>query len=140
MNNKYFVKLLYQAGLGIVTKQRLEVLSFLANADQPKSAKEIAKILSKKGVDQATVYRILARFKEGCIINQIDFQEDQSYFELKDRGDHHHIICQECKKVEDFKGCNYDNLVNSISKNKTGFAKITGHSFELFGICKSCLK
>lgn len=80
MNNKYFVKLLYQAGLGIVTKQRLEVLSFLANADQPKSAKEIAKILSKKGVDQATVYRILARFKEGCIINQIDFQEDQSYF------------------------------------------------------------
>ncbi len=132
------VKLLYRHNLKI-TRQRLLVLDFLMRAKNPISAKMIVSYAKQHHVDQATVYRILERFKSVDMINQIDLKEDFAYFELKDtKSDHHHIVCVECKKVEDFTGCNYEKLITNLLENNRGFAKITSHSFELFGVCKSC--
>ena len=132
------VKLLHRCNLKI-TRQRLLVLHFLMRAKNPTSAKMIVNYAKHHHVDQATVYRILERFKDSNMINQIDLKEDFAYFELKDdKNDHHHLVCVACKKVEDFTGCNYETLMSKLDKNSHGFAKITGHSFELFGVCKTC--
>jgi Fe2+ or Zn2+ uptake regulation protein len=132
------VKILYQYKLK-VTQQRLCVLGFLIQATDPVSAKTIVTYAKRHHVDQATVYRILERFKDSSIVNQIDLKEDFAYFELKDIKDHHHVICVQCKKIQDFTGCDYKKIVNTALKQTRGFAKITSHSFELFGVCNTCV-
>lgn len=132
------VKILYRYGLKI-TRPRLCVLNFLMQVEKPVSAKMTANDARRNYVDQATVYRILDLFQEKDIINRIDLKEEFAYFEIRDTvKDHHHIICTECKKVKDFTGCNYKKLANSALQQTDDFVKITNHSFELFGVCKSC--
>ena|SRR3989344_3824046 len=135
MENKKLKTLLKNAGYK-VTKPRLLVLSFLSKTKNPVSAKEIIQNLR---LDQVTVYRTLEALKKECIVSQIDFKENSAYFELKDeKKDHHHIVCTQCKKVEDFIGCDYKKIANITLKKTRDFAKITNHSFEFFGVCKSC--
>jgi len=130
--------LLKQTGYKI-TKPRLLVLSLLRKSANPLSAKEITGHARKLSIDQATIYRTLELFKKAGLIQEINLQENRAYFELKDSRDHHHIICVECKKIEDFNGCDYQTLADTIIKQHGDFAKITNHSFEFFGICKSCV-
>jgi len=49
---------------------------------------------------------------------------------------HHHIVCTDCKKVEDV----YDESLNNLDiSNKTlGDYKVEGYSLLLSGQCKSC--
>ena len=49
---------------------------------------------------------------------------------------HHHIVCTECKKVEDV----YDESLNNLDiSNKTlGDYKVEGYSLLLNGVCTSC--
>ena len=138
MIKKNFMKMLYQAGCS-VTKRRLMLLSFLASQKNPVNIKEIMGQIDQKEIDQATVYRILNLFKEKGIVNQIDFHQDAAYFELQSpQNDHHHIICTQCKKVTDFTGCENKKIISNALQQAPEFATITNHSFELFGICKSC--
>ena len=136
MKKDSFIPLLKKAGYKI-TRPRLLVLSFLAKAKHPVSAKEIIQGLR---IDQVTVYRTLEALKREEIIRQVSFQENAAYFELQDaEKDHHHIVCIECKKVEDFTGCESEKLAKKIINKKSDFARITNHSFEFFGVCKSCV-
>ncbi len=134
--NQYINKL-KDAGYKI-TKPRLLVLSFLMSSKKPVSVKAIIKNVKGK-LDQVTVYRILEMLKKDNIVSQIDLQDDSAYFELKDnKKDHHHIICTECKKIKDFTGCESVKLSNKALQQVPEFSKINSHSFEFFGICKSC--
>ncbi|OGZ64263.1 MAG: hypothetical protein A3A98_02685 [Candidatus Staskawiczbacteria bacterium RIFCSPLOWO2_01_FULL_40_39] len=133
-----FTENLKKAGYKI-TKPRLVLLGLLCKAKHPMSVKEIVKSIGSKKINQVTVYRILTAFKKAGIIAQVDFQAGCAYFEVRDNGDHHHIICTECKKVEDFVGCDYDALSNEALKQSNDFKKVMHHSFELFGICNTCI-
>ncbi len=123
------------------TQPRLAVLSALEKAKYPLSIKEIIRRVSKTRIDQVTIYRILEAFKKAGLVAQVDFQHGRAYYELKDViHDHHHIICMGCKRIEDFVGCEYEKLVGKALKQTKGFATITEHSLELFGLCRSCFK
>ena len=113
----------------------------MAHAPKPLSIKDVHAKVSKKGIDHTTVYRVLKAFTEKNIIRQIDFGHDQSYFELADpSNDHHHLICLKCHKVSDFTGCDAEHLIKSALKQSKDFARVDRHSFELYGLCKSCAK
>lgn len=130
--------LLRNAGLK-VTKPRQLILNVLEKAKYPISIKDILKKISKNNIDQVTIYRNLNSLKEMGIVNQVDFRKDHALYELKDeQNDHHHIICTKCDMIEDFRGCDYEKIANKalIGSN---FKKITGHSFEFFGICRNCI-
>jgi Fur family ferric uptake transcriptional regulator len=123
------------------TKPRLLVLSFLQKVEYPADIKEIIAGVGRKNVDQVTVYRILDAFKKAGVVVQVDFQHGRAYYELKDaKHDHHHIICTGCDKIEDFTGCDYDKLANKALGQTKGFARVTNHSLELFGLCNTCVK
>jgi len=123
------------------TGPRFLVLEVLAHATKPLSTKEIHKKVEKQGIDPVTVYRIIKAFVEKGIVRQIDFGHDQAYFEIVDeKNDHHHIICTKCHKVVDFTGCDADKLIAAALKQTKEFSRIDRHSFELYGICKSCQK
>jgi len=135
-----FLKIVRDAGLR-ATKPRLLLLSLLQKAKYPVSIKDLRSQLKRAGIDQVTAYRTLTSFKKIGIVSQVDFQFGSAYYELHDtKNDHHHIVCTKCRKVEDFKGCEYEKLAVKALKQVNHFARITSHSFEFFGLCNVCVK
>jgi len=122
------------------TTPRLRVLAFLQQSKYPLSVKGIVSGVGRMNIDQVTVYRILDTFKKAGLVVQVDFQQGCAYYELKDaKHDHHHIVCTECHRVEDFTGCDYAKLAVKALQQVKAFAKVTHHSLELFGLCHSCI-
>jgi Fur family transcriptional regulator, ferric uptake regulator len=119
------------------TPRRLALLAFMAEAGKPLSAAMISDGL-KGAANAVTVYRALETLCRAGLAKRIDFQHGHAYYELADTGDHHHIVCTACAKVEDFSGCDAPRIVRNALRQSAGFAEITRHSLELFGICKAC--
>ncbi|MBN1437920.1 MAG: transcriptional repressor [Anaerolineales bacterium] len=53
-------------------------------------------------------------------------------------GHAHHIVCDRCRAVMEFPGCNLDALIKSVQR-RTGYA-VRGHWLELSGLCPRCRK
>ncbi len=123
------------------TETRKAVYAFLKKTKYPVSIKEIIDGVGKNAIDQVTAYRILDAFHKAGLVTKVDFRHGHAHFELNDeRGDHHHVICTGCDRVEDFTGCESDRLATKALKQTKGFARITGHSMEFFGLCNSCVR
>jgi Fur family ferric uptake transcriptional regulator len=119
------------------TPARLSLLSLLQKSKKPLSVQEIKERLGDV-VDQATIYRTLKSFRDSGLVRQIDFHHQHSYYEIIEEPDHHHLVCIECDRVEDFAECNVDEIVEKVLPKSKSFDRVVGHSLELFGICKSC--
>jgi Fe2+ or Zn2+ uptake regulation protein len=122
-----------------VTPGRIKILTYLHNAKKPLSIKEISKAIGSKSMDQATIYRTLENFKTLGLVKLVNFQKDFAYYELAD-SDHHHLVCQNCGRVENFEGCNSESLIRQALKQSKHFSFVNEHSLELFGLCKTCAK
>ncbi len=132
-------KIIQDAGFKL-TDTRVLLISHLKKQKFPVNIKQVMHEIGND-IDQATVYRMLKSFRDVGVISELNFQESQPYYELKDdKYDHHHIICLECKKVEDFHGCNYQKLSENALKQVDSFQAVTSHIIELFGMCKKCFK
>lgn len=122
------------------TPGRIELLSVLMLAGRPLSVEQIIKKLSKQSLNSATVYRAVSELKNGGLLRQIDFQHGHAHYELGSLPDHHHIVCQKCGRVEELLNCHLQPLINIALHQTKNFKSISQHTFELFGICKSCNK
>jgi len=120
------------------TPARIAVMKFLENTKTPVDVQMIKNYLDKQNVssDAATVFRIMNIFTEKGITKQISFNEGKFRYELASREDHHHLICKNCGKVEDFSYCAIAALEKDIQKKK-GFL-VTSHALEFYGLCESC--
>lgn len=122
------------------TKPRLALLSFLEKKSAPLLISEIVSGLKPHKVDQVTVYRMIEAFTKAGIVREVNLQGDRPRYELADlEHDHHHIVCTNCRKVEDFVDCDTERLEKKALQ-QSHFSKITGHSFDLYGLCDSCAK
>lgn len=120
-----------------VTESRLEVLRLLSRTRRPTPAPTIVKKMRRQSRYPATTYRVLDDLKTAGLIRHLDFQQTHAYYELSDTGDHHHIVCQICRKVEGFVGCGI-NTIRKRALKQSNFSKVTQHSLELFGLCNQC--
>jgi Fur family ferric uptake transcriptional regulator len=121
-----------------VTTARLDLLDILKHAKKPLSIKEIAQRLGESKIDLVTLYRNVESLQKLGIVKQINLKDRQAYYELGAGEHHHHLICTNCGRLEDVH-------IEEINLNKTflkkhGFAKVTDHSLEFFGICAKCNK
>ena len=130
---------LVQAGLRY-TDDRAAVFSVLQRSRAPLAASDIAKNRLARNVDKVTVYRTLETFQKAGLARRTDLQRGRAYFELAANGaDHHHLVCVRCEKITDIEGCDYQTL-KSKALRRSGFAAVTGHSLELFGVCGPCAR
>lgn len=121
-----------------VTPARIAAMQLFETHDKPVDAQHIIEHLSKElGVDRVTVFRILNTFTEKGLIRKVEFGEGKARYELN-TGEHHHLICQECGRIESIEDCHIEMFKKEI-KEKTGFI-VKSHSLEFFGICKNCQK
>jgi Fe2+ or Zn2+ uptake regulation protein len=118
------------------------ILTSLSNSKKPFSVSDLQKMLksNKLSVNKTTVYRELNSLKKEGIILELQLKGNKRWYELAEREHHHHIICVKCDKVEDFEGCESQNLINKALKQAPDFAEITNHTVDFFGLCKSCAK
>ena len=131
-----YEKIIKEKGLSL-TKKRVDILRTLDINKKPLMIDDIKKKVKIK-MDTSTIYRSLKVLVDSGLVYQTDFREGVSYFEFHgENGHHHHIICTTCKKRESIDIC-MDKAFPSLEK-KTGY-KITNHIFEIFGLCKTCLK
>ena len=114
----------------------------LSRNDKPLSVFDLQELIKKEKIsaDKVTIYRELNFLKKEGIILEIQLKGDKRWYELADREHHHHIICTNCNRVEDFSGCDSKNLISKALKQAPSFAQIITHNFDFFGLCKSCAK
>jgi Fur family peroxide stress response transcriptional regulator len=124
--------------LGIkVTPQRIAIYKELASTDQHPSTETIYKKIKDyyPNISLTTVYRTLETFEKLGLVSVVNVLYNAARYDAN-LSPHHHIVCTECKKVEDV----YDESLNNLDiSNKTlGDYKVEGYSLLLNGLCKSC--
>ena len=130
--------LLREKGLK-ATKGRLEVLKILKEARRPMSAAQVFREVPKEVcASLSTVYRILNQLTDADILQASLQQDECTYYEYRNEEHRHYIVCSRCGKLAPIDDCPLDALDEHILRS-TGYA-ITGHRFQLEGICPDCLK
>ncbi len=87
------------------------------------------------GLSHDTIYR---NFKEFEKLGIVELRQHNDQMQVKfacDAAHHHHFICDQCGKVQEIKMPPVDS---SFFEKQLPGAKITGHRFELHGICADC--
>ena len=125
--------LLKEKGLKATTA-RIAVLDLLDKENNPTDVVTIADKLNTQ-TDQATIYRILDVLTQKEIINKLEFGEGKYRYEINSH-DHHHLICNNCGRIEDIEDKYMEKFEKEI-KDKKGFL-VKSHSLEFFGVCKPC--
>lgn len=129
------------SGLSIkVTPMRRRILAFAIENQGPFSAEEAVDSLLFTGVHFTTVYRNLTLFKEMGILREVDMRRGSVFYEFAIGKHHHHVVCSECGRVEAFDICGVDNLIGEFLRRSKEFKTISDHSFEMFGLCRKCVR
>ena len=121
-----------------VTPARLTVMKFLESLRHPTDVNAILDYLKKENVntDPATIFRMMNSFVNKGILKKIDFGERKTRYELANKGDHHHLICTNCTRVESIEDSHMSEFEEEIKKKKKFLVK--SHSLEFFGLCQNC--
>ncbi|MEK7510842.1 MAG: Fur family transcriptional regulator [Patescibacteria group bacterium] len=125
---------LKQAGLR-ATKQRVALLALLRGAPMPLGVEDLVR-KGKNSFDTATAYRMLEAFVEGGLVRRLAFSRDRTLYEAQGTH-HHHAICTSCATIVDVEACLPRTLDERV-RSTAGFASITDHALEFFGLCKAC--
>ncbi|MCX6779609.1 MAG: transcriptional repressor [Candidatus Magasanikbacteria bacterium] len=122
-----------------ITPIRRALLENFCNHPKPQTPQELLSYLEKKGLmaNKTTVYRQLEILVQLGLIKEINFSDRSKRYEMASKEHHHHLICQNCKKVEDI---NLDNDLDKQEKKiwQKHHFKVLQHSLEFFGLCSKC--
>lgn len=122
------------------TPARIAVMKFLESTEEPVDVNMIRAYLKQKDVDTdpATVFRMMNDFSQKGITKEVQIEKGKVHYELASKGDHHHLICENCSKIEAVE----DNFVPKMEKELQKKHKflIKRHSLEFFGLCEDCQK
>jgi Fur family transcriptional regulator, ferric uptake regulator len=97
-----------------------------------------------KSVSRATVYRTLPLLTESGYVREVDFGQDQKFYDSNyaDHPRHSHLICEECAKIVEFESDQIQKLESEIGRQlgfqiKTERLQITGscQEFRKLGVC-----
>jgi Fur family transcriptional regulator, ferric uptake regulator len=122
------------------TPARIAVLNLLEKTEQPIDVNTIINFVNDEGIktDPATVFRIMNMFAAKGIVLPIQFQEGKTRYELAGKEHHHHLVCENCGKIEDVLSQTIPALEKEIQSEHKFLVK--RHSLEFFGLCEDCQK
>lgn len=132
-----FKRICREAGLK-VTHQRLEIFRVLAPADDHPSAEEIYERVKKKvpTISLDTVYRTLTTLAKNGVLGRVQ-PDARSRFD-PNLDVHHHFICTECRRIDDFYWPSFDRMRSPPKSTEWGHVETK--RVEIRGICKACQK
>lgn len=123
-----------------LTKQRQSLLNILANhEDRYMELTELDQLMRQEypKMSYNTIYRNIKEFSEIGIVEENQNENDgktEVKLDCNERHTHHHhFICNNCGKVRELQMCPL-----SFFSGQLPGAEITGHHFELYGLCADC--
>lgn len=122
------------------TKPRKTVIEVLESTNKSLSAEDIFIRIKELGesVNLSTVYRTLELMETKSLVNKTVMGDGKARYELTVDGHRHHLVCTNCHKSVLIDFCPLEKLEKDISE-KNNF-DITGHRFEIYGLCPECKK
>lgn len=132
-----------------VTAPRRALLRLLAHTQEPLSIQELhARVnpeadgdtVLEEEINLVTVYRFANLLVDLGLVRRVEFGQGYYRYERNESQSgphHHHLVCRQCGKVEDFQGCDLQALTTRLADD-TGF-RIERHQLELYGVCPQCL-
>jgi Fur family transcriptional regulator, ferric uptake regulator len=119
------------------TNQRVEILDFLREHKGHPTVDEVYDGVRKKltRISKATVYNNLKFLTEKGLLEEVNVK-GVSRFEANFIP-HHHLICRECGRMEDFNSEKLLDYSMKIAGDIEGFT-ILSTSTNFYGICKKC--
>lgn len=120
-----------------VTPQRIAIYRELAATDQHPSTETIYKKIKDyyPNISLTTVYRTLETFEKLGLISVVNVLYNAARYDAN-LTPHNHVVCTECKKIEDFYDESLSNL--DVSEMTLNEYSIKGYSILLNGVCKDC--
>ncbi|MEE6657964.1 transcriptional repressor [Pediococcus acidilactici] len=123
-----------------ITRQRQSLLELLAQSgDRYLELTELDRLMRLEfpKMSHNTIYRNVKEFAALGIVEE-NQNESDGKTEVKldcneHHAHHHHFICNQCGKVQELKMCPL-----SFFSDQLPGAEITGHHFELYGVCAEC--
>ena len=86
----------------------------------------------------ATVYRNLKLFKELGLVAENNLGETHSHYEMRDKAEHHHLVCLGCGRIIEFKS---PFIAKAAAKTQRENAfDITSVQLKIEGYCRKCQK
>lgn len=111
----------------------MTVLNVLQNSNIPL---DVPTVVSKMGVNKTTVYRQIEKLLVKGKILEADFGDGKKRYEVNSGKHHHHLICENCGKLEDIVISEKVLLIQVAKKSKF---KVKRHNLEFFGLCDKCI-
>lgn len=122
------------------TRARKALIELLLTSNQPLAIAEIQDNLKKTykiGTNKTTVYREISFLIDQQVAREVDFGDKKKRYESAIAGHHHHLVCTNCGRIEDFElKQDLQNEEQRISSEKN--FKVTSHTLEFFGLCANC--
>lgn len=118
-----------------LTTPRQKVFVALQQAAHPVSLQQLS--LQCREVDRTSIYRTLELYEQLHIIEIVHVGWKKRY-ELADpfKPHHHHLQCTSCHKLIAIDTPELEQLIDTIAEQHS--YTITGHHFELQGLCPAC--
>lgn len=117
-----------------VTGPRLDVIDLIDAKSGAFSAEEISDELPDVG--RATVYRTLKLLLEAGVVCKLQMAGGGPRYSLARVEHHHHSVCLNCGRVQDFRDATIERLMKAIGSEVEG--DIVGHRIEIDVLCDRC--
>ena len=120
-----------------LTPSRRAVLAAATEAGSHFTVDDICHRLPDVG--RATVFRTMKLLLDLDIVCRVLLEDGSLHYRLGPPdmgGHHHHLVCNECGRIQDFAACDVTLLVDELAR-RTSY-EIEGHWLELYGRCGSC--
>ncbi len=136
MNDKS-IKIIKQRGYRL-TPQRQIILDVLDEAGGHCTPEEVYQRVQTKSsaINRTTVYRTLEFLVRLGLVSTAHVQSNQVIYELASAHPHHHLVCQNCDKVEVIDHKVIASILSNMEE-ESGY-KINSDHLVLFGICPKC--
>ena len=120
-----------------LTPQRYAIYEMMIHTDSHPTVEDIYHAVQPMFpmLSLNTVYYTLTSLKKAGLIADVPVQEGAARFDANmDR--HHHLVCLQCRKIEDL----YDDALDQlkISAKKTNGYLVESHRVEFRGYCSQC--
>lgn len=123
-----------------LTPQRMMILSAIENSDNHISAEEIhAQVVARyPNVNISTVYRTLELLKRLGLVTETDLGEGRVRYHPREKGHHHHLVCQECGAIIDLDESLLAPLKSALLREYKFSADL--RHLAILGRCVNCSK
>ncbi len=121
-----------------VTPQRVIILEAVKKHGGHMSAEDVYREVQRAHpyVNRSTVYRTLEMLTKEGLVTVTDLGKGPVYYELQTGAPHHHLVCQNCGKIEEFDHALLLPLQKSLERHYKFQARFD--HLAVFGLCHKC--